>query len=658
MIKRLLLLLIALSCAAISNAQKFPYGQFTVEELNMPRYNNDTSAHAVVLNEFGETRLDVTSNDRIKVIFDYHVKIKIFDNKGFEKGTVAIPFYTESDDSEDVEEIKAIITYKDEQGSVKQAELDPGKIVRVKENKYWSEVRFAIPNLRAGCVIEYSYRHLTPYFSKFPSWNFQDDIPKVRSQYEVHIPAFWSYNAALKGFLKLTRNESKVERACFTSHGASCDCSYLTFGIDNIPAFIEEDYMTAPRNYISNISFTLSEYTNPYTGVKIKVARDWRDVDYNLKKADYFGSQIRRKDIFKEQLTPLLAGKQTQIDKAKAVYAFIQSNIKWNDMNSRGSDDGIKKALDKHSGNVADINLALINALNTAGVTVEPMLLSTRVNGLINKLYPVETDFNYVIARAIVEKDTFLLDATDPLMSFGMLPLRAINDEGRIMHPDRPSYWAKIQTNQRKSSTTSFNLTLQPNGKLTGTVTMYSSGFDGYEKRKAIKKFNTTDEYIENLDERLNKIKIVKAAVNNIDSLDKTLVEQYDIEIDAFDNLNHNRLSLNPYIFDRLASNPFKLDDRNYPVDWGMPTDRRVVINVSLPDGYVIESSPTDLSLGLPNKGGLYITNFAGNGNKFTFSNIMQFNKSIYYPEEYPYLKEMYNRIITAQKGEIVFKKK
>jgi len=37
---------------------------------------------------------------------------------------------------------------------------------------------------------------------------------------------------------------------------------------------------------------------------------------------------------------------------------------------------------------------------------------------------------------------------------------------------------------------------------------------------------------------------------------------------------------------------------------------------------------------------------------------VIQFNKGIYSADEYPYLKEFYNKIIQSEKAEIVFKKK
>lgn len=256
--KLLLNLLILLSISSFSKAQDFSFGDFTVEEMNQKTYPLDTSAHAFVLKEFGSTRLDAT-DDGIKTYFKYHVKIKILDNKAVDKGTVEVSFYDSDNTHDAVTDIRATTTYMDN-GTIKTAELDKSKIFTVTENKYWKQVKFAMPNVRSGAIIEYTYTKVIDGFYRFPEWQFQDDIPKVYSEYEVHIPAFWTYNAMIRGPLKLAKTKSEIEHECFSSHGSKSDCSFLTYGMANIPAFIEEDYMTSPKNFISAVYFNLEEW--------------------------------------------------------------------------------------------------------------------------------------------------------------------------------------------------------------------------------------------------------------------------------------------------------------------------------------------------------------------------------------------------------------
>ncbi|MEO3403218.1 DUF3857 domain-containing protein [Mucilaginibacter sp. CAU 1740] len=655
--KFLLIVLISIGLSNIAYAQDFAPG-ITDQEIDMVKYNKEPQANAVFLDEFGNTRIDEV-NDHIRLIFTYHAKIKIFNKEGLTHGTIEIPIHISEDSGEEVGNVTGTTYYKDDNGILQKTELDPKKVFTVKDYKYGSTVKFAMPALRPGCVVEFKYELISPYWYDFRGWTFQDDIPKVNSQYETHIPGFWWFNASIRGSLKLSKSDSELQRECFSSGGAKADCSHMTYQMKDIPAFVEEDYMTARKNFLSAIYFELVEYTNPYTNVKTVVTKEWSDVDRQLKNSDSFGSQLKRTSLLKERITPLIAGKTDELDKAQTVYAWVKKQIKWNDYIGIYSNDGIKKALDTHTGSIADINLTLITALSAAGLNAEAVLLSTRDHGAVNTLYPVLSDFNYVVARLTIGDKTYLLDATDPLLSFGLLPFRCVNDKGRVISLNKPSYWIDLNTQQKAATTHTFDLTLLDNGKLKGTVTNYYKGYDAYEKRKAIRKFNTVDEYVEDFDEKQPKLKVLKSEITNLDSLESPLKEVFNVEIEAFDNTNHEKLSFNPFLWEKRTTNPFKLAERDYPVDWAFASDKRLVLVMHLPAQYVIETPPQVVAFALPNKGGMFVTTFdTQDNNTFTFSNITQFNKSVYDSAEYPYLKELFNKIILAEKGDMIFKKK
>ena len=652
-----LFLIINLFVAVSASAQDFPYGAISQQEITMKKYDKDTSAHAVVLAEFGKASI-YAFDESTPLVFEYHVKIKILDSKGFDKGNIEIPFYNGDDYRfEKVTDITATTYYSDNNGVLQKSVLDPAKVYTVKENKYWSRIKFAMPNIQNGSIIEYTYKLESPYLLNFKTWLFQSDIPKKYSEYEVRIPAVYNYNISIRGPLKLTKNISEIERGCFNFHGTKCDCSKMNYVINDVPAFIEEDFMTAGKNFISGLYFELFEYTDLGNGSTKKISKEWKDVDSELKRDDSFGSQIKKKDFLKQILTPIIADKPDELSKAKAIYAYIQKNIKWNEFYSMVTDDGVRKALDKHSGNVGDINLALVSALNSSGINTDAVILSTREHGIVNKLYPVISEFNYVVAHVTIGSKSYFLDATDPLLSFGMLPMRCLNDQGRVMSLDKASYWIDMTTEQKQKNTYVLDLTLQSDGKLKGTLNRYSIGYAGFLKRKAIKKFNTVDEYVENFDEKLTKVKIPKYVITNLDSLDEALSESYTIEIDAYKDLS-DQLTFNPFLFDKITTNPFKLEERNYPVDWGMPSEDRYSLAMHLPEGYVVENSPQNLSLAMPNNGGKFTVVYSANESSFTFSYVTTFNKSVYDPNEYPYLKELYNKMILSQKAEMIFRKK
>jgi len=665
--KIFLVLLILSSLSKLVSAQDFPYGTVTDEEINMKKYDKDTSAHAVVLQEFGKTSIDKVIDENLRVILEYHVKIKVFDSKGFDNGTVEIPafnFNEDADSYERVDEIKGITYFKDDNGAVQKNELDYKNIHIVKAGNNFVIYKFALPGIRNGSVIEYKYKLTSPYFDNLHTWYFQSHIPKIYSENEVHIPAYWHYNASLRGNLKLTKNTSTVEPNCITiapGNGYSptgASCALLVYGMANIPAFVDEDDMTSDKNFLSAIKFELVEYTDPYRDVKMKMTKEWKDVDYNLKNYLFFGTQLKKQGLFKDRIMPVIIGETGDLNKAKSIYSYVKQLFKWDGFYGIYCENGISKALDKHTGDDADINLSLVVALQAAGLNARAVLLSTRDHGMVNPLYPVVNDFNYVIARVDIDGQSYLLDATDPLLSFGMLPLKCLNGNGRVFSMDKSSEWMEINPPQKKKSTRTLDFTLQDDGSLKGSLIIYSVGYDAYTKRTAIKKFNNIDEYIEDFNNKSPKVKVLTSEISNLDSLENPLIEKYELNINTTDKLNANLLVFNPFFWDRLEINPFKLTERTFPVDLGMPADERLILTVHLPDQYTVETAPQIVAIGMPGNGGKFVTNYQHDENSFTLSHVIQLNKSIYSPEEYPYLKEFYNKIVQSEKAEIIFKKK
>jgi len=93
----------------------------------------------------------------------------------------------------------------------------------------------------------------------------------------------------------------------------------------------------------------------------------------------------------------------------------------------------LKTAIENKTGNSSEINISLINVLKSVDLNAELVLLSTRNNGFATKLYPVISEFNYVIAKLNNNDKIYLLDATSKLKPFGQLPYQCLNGYGRVM---------------------------------------------------------------------------------------------------------------------------------------------------------------------------------------------------------------------------------
>ncbi|RYF24627.1 MAG: DUF3857 domain-containing protein, partial [Flavobacteriales bacterium] len=481
----LFIILSFLSFPAI--AQEFSFGKLTNEDRIFDKKQLDSNANAIYLNEFGTTRFSFDSETgHMRLIHEYHARIKIFNKEGFDAANIVIPTYksgTGDNQQEVISSIKAS-TFNYQDGKYIEAEMSPKAVFNEEKSKYLSLTKFTLPSIRENSIIEYQYTIETPYLFNFKTWVFQSDIPKVNSTYVAYIPANYRYNVSLRGFYKLTDNKAELFRECLRVSGKEMDCSKLTYNMKNVPAFLEEDYMTSATNYKSAIYFELSEvfYLN---GSAQKYTKSWKDIDYELTSNKDFGGQMKKKDVFKNILPSITANATDDITKAKAIFEYIKKQIRWNNYYGKYSETSVKEVIDKRSGNIADINFALISALAAAELDVEAVVLSTRENGTVNKLYPIMSDFNYVIAKVNIGDNSYLLDASEPLTPFGLLPLRCINDQGRVIPLKKPSYWIDLKASQKSSTVHTLNGVMGEDGKINGTITSYSSGFDALNLRRS-----------------------------------------------------------------------------------------------------------------------------------------------------------------------------
>lgn len=75
----LLLCFLVLFFSAKAQENGFAFGQISLPDLQMKVYPRDSTAHAVVLQEFGESRIG-NEND-FNLLHDYHIKIKILSSQ-------------------------------------------------------------------------------------------------------------------------------------------------------------------------------------------------------------------------------------------------------------------------------------------------------------------------------------------------------------------------------------------------------------------------------------------------------------------------------------------------------------------------------------------------------------------------------------------------
>ncbi|WP_336837272.1 transglutaminase domain-containing protein [Sphingobacterium siyangense] len=650
--RQFLTLFLIFSIYTNSIAQTFDFGKVSISDFS--KTDLDSNANAIVLNEFGRSSVFVDDYDnRIKLQHEYHVLIRINNKEGFKKANFEIPSYKRGSYIRDYfDELKAV-TYNLENGRIEKTELENKKVFRENYSAYLDLNKFTLPNIKEGSIIEVSYRTLEQDLFNFKTWEFQDDIPKIQSQYIAIIPASFAYNVVLRGPYKLTDQKAEALKEYIFLDGLRMDCSKLTYTMKNIPAFVEEDYMTSPTNFKSAIYYELESIFYPSTGSKKTFSKTWKDVDTDLMNEKAFGGQLKKTDLFKANLATIVSPTDTKLEKAKKIYNYINKQIKWNNYLGKYAESGIEKALEKRTGNIGDINLALVTALLAADLEAYPIILSTRRNGTPNALFPVLSDFDYVIACVDVDGVKYKLDASNSYLPFGELPLQCLNERGRIIYSKKSSDWFPLTVEESSDVSYVLEGALDEQAKIKGKLTISSRGNKAFLKRQHIAKFNSLEEYWEKLDEEMPNVTLTKSSIQNLEEIDQLLIEEFDVIVDVTKQMGQDLLLLAPNVIDRISYNPFKAQERTYPVDMGFKSKTLYSVKLTIPDHYEIAEKPQNASLALPESTAKYRYVTQVNGNQLEILQSLAFNKPIFSVDEYFSLKELYSRIIQQQKLDI-----
>jgi hypothetical protein len=629
----LLSLLFLFSLTAKGQGHGFPFGSVTPSELSMTHYSLDSSASAVVFDEFGE--IYNSYEDRILFI-EVHKKIKILKKDGLDLANFAIRLERRAQRDEKLVSIKGI-TYYYENGKIRNSSLDEKAVLYEKNSDHYL-LKFTLPNVRVGCVFEIKYIISGfPRYNLYP-WKFQSNIPKVKSEFWALIrPA---YSTSLQGFLELSLNESSVQKNCFLWQ----ECVLLKFGMIDIPAFKEEEFMSAAKNYTSTLNFQ----------------PNWRDMEWesvvaSLYGHENFGVQIKKaRSLFKDDIRLMTSGATDSLEKAKKIYSFVRAQLSLNEnyYPTKYAIDGAKTTYETKRGSVGDINLSLVAALQEAGINANPVILSTRENGFPNHIYPTLIDFNYVIVHLRIGRNEYLLDATDDFLPFGLIPQKCLNGKGWIVKKNPVEI--DLVSKAKRKSVISLNIKLSDDGLLKGNAQITHYDYAAVDKRKTIVAFSDKEEYVKELEIKLGLNEIKNYEVTNQEEIEKPLVEKMEVSFDGSQANNSKQIYFNPFLKGRWQENPFKSTERKFSVDFGMTQDEVILISIEYPANYRLDDIPKNVVLTLPNKGGKLYYNCANVGNKLNISYSLNLTKSVYAPDEYLYLKELFSQIIQIRQTDLV----
>src|SRR5690606_19735055 len=111
---------------------------------------------------------------------------------GFDWATEEVQLRDNGSSREALTNLKAV-TYTLENGKMEETKLKKDGVFDEKNNKYWKTSKFTMPNIKEGCVVEFSYTITSPYIS-IRDINLQESIPIKELDMYVRIPEYFNFN--------------------------------------------------------------------------------------------------------------------------------------------------------------------------------------------------------------------------------------------------------------------------------------------------------------------------------------------------------------------------------------------------------------------------------------------------------------------------------
>jgi hypothetical protein len=638
---------------ATTNAQsEFNYTEFRVSESDLQNsyYPKDSTANALVIYEYGKS---FVREDDFDIVTDYKKKIKIFNRKGFDKGTIELYLYKNDNHYEKVINVVATTYNKLENGTIEITKLGKEHIYKEDYNEHNDLLKFTLPKLKEGSVITFSYRVISPFIFNFYEWTFQEDIPKLYSEYNTKIPANYTYNIKIVGWQKLDENEQKIERDCVTHGTASADCVVAKYVMKDIAAFTTEKYMTTKKNYISKLEYELMT-VKYFDGTERNYTKSWKTVDSEIKGVLSLGRALRKTKHLKA-LIPIEVLKGLEgVEKANKIYQYVKNNYTFDEEQNVFDDISTKDLIQDKNGSVTEINTLLNGLLELNGFKTNLVLMSTRSNGLPTKLFPVISEFNYSVVRVEIDGKEYLLDASSDFLVFGQIPFKCLNEYGRKLDFKEGSSWLPISVKDYSSTMNYVELKMDTTNALVGTIKTRYTGYHAYNKKE--KYYSNKSVYKDNLENQFVNMTVEDHKVLSKGIEDNRFQETIYVKSDKFEG--ENEIFLDPFIEKFFEKNPFKLKNRTYPVDFGYKDSYTYTLILDVGEIYDIVEAPKNIRMKLLENKGEFSMLSTVSGSKLRLTFRLKFHESVYTPYFYESLKELMNNVVAKQTKSIVLLKK
>jgi len=624
-----------------------PFGDFPIDELRNKVYASDPGADAIILSDKAIASVNFDGKDFF-VELVRNTRIRIVNRRAFDLANVTLSFYTD-----DIVSKYRASTFNLQDGKKIETPVPKKSFIREKTSNYRYSLKFSFPNVNEGSIIEYSYTvrlSENALYTLYP-WRFQSGIPVVESIFTVVYPEYFNYKSVISGSATSVKRTHRESDGMF--FGNRMNIYIETWSANNLPAFRDEPYITSRQINLTGVRFELASVNFPSSS-RQDISATYEKLTEKLLDRTDFGRAIANAGFLAKYAENVTHGCKNDLEKLKKIHEYVSTKILWNGLEDFTASASLAKVFREERGNSADINFILIAMLRSQKIKADPVILSTRSNGPINQLQAMEQQFNYVVAYVMADGNFYLVDATDPLRPFNLLPSECVNGYGRQISKYESNF-VELKNDEKYSVSRNLNLVLDRNGELSGTLKTTYSGLSAYDFRSQIR---FAGEYAYHAATKFNAADLSISEINlgNLHLRDSAVVEILKFKVK--DRAQHagNKMIVNPFLTFFIERNPFYQEERFYPVDFRHPKEVFLTITLTLPEGVEVLEIPQNASYILGKNDGSYRYTCSWNGKEITVTTMMKITRTTYPTEEYRMIQDFFSKIMKKQSDLIVLK--
>lgn len=629
-------------------------GRVNKEDFNSEKYNVDQQAGAIVLFDKGYTEFAVNSADVFEQKVFRHKRILILKNSGFDAAKEKFYLINDGDYEDKLLNFEAY-TFHLSEGNIVSQKLDKSHVQKARHNRFLTSISFAFPNVKEGVIIEFTYTYTSMLSGQFVPWRFQGNYPVVWSEYGVKVPSFIVFSYTLKGNRKcdidtlrqvVTRYFSKG-RAYFDVKDTSTERRWV---MKNLPAFREEPFIASKDNLLSSLSFQALEAKKPLRPRNLTPG--WEEVNKRFLLHPDFGFPLTHTPVYiKTLLTELGIDSMNENQKPKKIFEYVRDNIE-----SYSSDDvlinsSLEDVVKNRKGSKSEANLLLILMLRNAGFDAQPLVISTRKNGRLSKVYPIMHEYNHVLCYLSANNVKYTLDASEKFLGFGKYCDEHWNDFGLLIGEELNKL-PMLPDSMRQKETVLCRIKAVDDSRWETRIEYKTSDAQAFELRK--KSELRHEALVHEIAEILGTDADDVISVDSIKSFDQPLL----ISTLSAEEMGDSLVYISPFKYGLIKENPFKEKERNFPVEFACLLEYQMVTFIEIPTNYRVESMPESKIFQLDeDKSLLFEIKFTADNNKVTARSKIKFNRALFEADEYHALRETYDYIVQNLNASVVLRK-